>query len=370
MSRLDRNGALAVCRLLADTANGRTPDTTLLPDEDALLRFCKAHHLITIVSSALRTAGIPEEPYHTLHTIADTAAFHQVKNDLTTAALSKQLTTNGIDIVPLKGSALQAVYPEGWIRTATDADFYIPPHQLDRACAELTAAGFVQSGAHDGDTAFQKPPRTVIELHTTLGGFTPQQQQTLEQLSHTPFSVNEHYVYTLFHLYKHFLYAGAGVRMFFDVYCLSRAVTDRALIDRWLDKLALRGFDRAVQTVNGILFDGDSCPDPMTEVIDLILTSGAFGTSDTYHAMKRANQPITHTRRTRAWLTDYGFDRNTMTNRYPVLKQHRWLYPACAAHRVIHGLMFKRHLLKQAVRTEHAVAPEQMSRVLRAMQIL
>ncbi len=365
-----RDVSLAVCRMLGDAMNGRRSHNAVLPDEDALLRFCRSHRIDTLVSSALRTVGIPDGTYCRLHDLAERAAFHQIKSDLTADAVREELTAHGVTVLPLKGAALQAVYPKGWIRTTTDTDFFIRAHQLDTAVTVLTKEGFTQSSTHDGDFCFQKPPRSVIELHTTLGGFTARQKQALDRLTQTAFSVNEHYVYTLFHLYKHVLYAGAGVRMFFDLYCLSRAVTDRDGINDRLDSLSLRGFDRAVQTVNGILFDGAVCPDELSDVIDLVLTSGTFGTSDAYHAMKQASQPITQKNRVHTWLTDYGFDRAAMTIRYPVLERQIWLYPACAAHRILNGLLFKRTVLKDAIQSEHAVDPKRMDRILRALQIL
>lgn len=364
------NTALTVCRLLGDAANGRAVNTQALPDEASLLGFCKVHRLETLVSSALRTEGVPQKTYAALHDAASKAAFHQLKNDLTTAAVLENLTTHGVHVLPLKGAALQAVYPDGWVRTATDLDVYLTRSRVADAAAVLTAMGFVQSHAQGDDICFQKPPRTVVELHTSLGGYSKKQRQTLDRLSRVPFTVNEHYVYTLFHLYKHVLYAGAGVRLFWDMYCLSRAVTDRDVVERWLKDLELLPFDRAVHTVNGILFDGDPCTDDMTEVIAFVMCSGTFGTRGTHHTMKQAARPVTYQRRFHLWAVDYGFDRSAMTARYPVLMRHRWLYLPCAIHRIVRGALFKRAVLRHAVTAEHAPDRKQLERVLKALQIL
>ncbi len=365
-----RETALNTCRLLGNAVSGRVTDDNNLPDENQLRGFCKVHRLETLVSSALRTVGVDEMRYHTLHEVADTAAFHQIKNDLLSAEIISVLNQKGVRVLPLKGSALQAVYPKGWIRTATDTDLFVSKEHRDIAVDVLSAMGFTQIESHDGDISFQKPPRAVVELHTTLGGFSKTQKQTLERLSKTPFTVNEHYVYTLFHLYKHFLYAGAGVRLFLDIYCLSRAVTDRACVEQWLDELGILPFDRAVHTVNGILFDGDVCSDDMAQVIDLIIKSGTFGTEEMYHAMKDTSHTVTHENRYRTWIRDHGFDRVAMALRYPVLKQHGWLYPVCVIRRIAHGFFFKRTVLKKVTQIEYAVDRKQIHRVLKIMHIL
>ncbi len=364
------DAALSVCRLLGDAANGRALSTEALPDETVLLAFCKAHRIETLVSSALRIGGVEDTAFHALHDAAAVAAFRQTKNDAVAAVVPAQLEREQVHAQLLKGTALQAVYPEGWIRTSTDIDLYVTPEQADKACAALTAMGFVRTRSADGDICFQKPPQTAVEIHTTLGGYSEKQRRALHRLCRTPFTVNEHYVYTLFHLYKHFVYAGAGVRLFFDIDRLSRAVTDRQAVERWLEELGLSTFEHAVHTVNGILFDGEPCSDAMAEVVVLIIRSGAFGTGETYYAMKDAARPITHKNRVRVWLEDYGFDRQAMTARYTVLRRHLWLYPFCAAHRVIRGAIFKQTVLKTNHRTAHALDRRQMTRVLKTMQIL
>lgn len=370
MNDARRQEALAVCRLLGSAAGGRPFDVTQLPDETVLLGFSKVHRVTTLVSCALYAVGADDTAYPTLHAVAAKAAFHQTKNDLLTAQVLSAMTARGVTVQPLKGAALQAVYPDGWVRTATDTDLFISENQLDTATAVLTEAGFTKASAHDGDVCFHKPPRAVIELHTTLGGFSKAQQRALSRLSETPFSVNEHYVYTLFHLYKHFLYAGAGVRLFFDVYRLSQAVTDREYVARWLDDLEMAGFERAVLSVCGILFDGDESDERMDDVIDLVIYSGTFGTEETYYAMKKAADKVTHRHRLHTWMTDRGFDLPAMTARYPVLNKHPWLYPVCAVRRVVHGLLFKRAVLRHTVKAEHAADPARVRRVLQAMNVI
>lgn len=365
MTTSARDSLLAVCRLLAQH-DGNEP----LPPEQPLLAFSDAHRLTTLVSSALRTRNTADGDYRALHDAAAKAAFHQIKNDALTASILTQLYEKGVVPLPLKGAAIAAVYPDGWIRTATDTDWFIPDGQLPTAVKLLEELGFTKTADHDGEMSFQKPPRCVIELHTTLGGYSKKQQQTLRALSQTPFTINEHYVYTLFHLYKHFLYAGAGVRMFLDMYYLSRAVTDRACVEAWLTALDLLPFEDAVRRVSAVLFEGAVCTDELCEVVDLVLTSGTFGVGSTYHALKNAARPITHKNRFLAWTQDYGFDRQAMTARYPVLARHIWVYPVCVIHRVLHGIIFKRTVLQAAVKEEHAADRKQIDRILKTMNIL
>lgn len=370
MTTDQEKAALAACRILGDAINARAVSDDNRPPEAVLCDFAKAHRIETLLSSALRQSGIPDDAYLALHRAADTAAFHQVKKDLVSAALLHTLAAHGVQVLPLKGAALQAVYPDGWVRTTTDVDWYVLPAQYPLARKLLTDNGFTPIADHDGESAFHKPPRHVIELHTTLGGFSEKQKDTLARLAAQSFTVNEHYVYAVFHLYKHFLYAGAGVRLFLDVYLLSRAVTDRDTVERWLRELGLLPFDRAVHTVCGILFDRAPCTDTMHDVIGLVLRCGTFGTGETYHAIKKATRPLMHNNRVRVWLTDYGFDRHAMCVRYPVLKRCILLYPFLAVHRIVRGAIYKRAVVRHAVEATHAIDRSHMEHILKAMQIL
>ena len=143
--------ALAACRLLGDAANGRPVLCDQLPAEEALLGFSKAHRIETLISSALYSIGADEASYRTLHDTAAVAAFHQVKNDVIATALLLRFSSENLTVVPLKGTALQAVYPDGWIRTSTDLDLYLSAKQLDAATAVLTQEPHRVSGMHEGD---------------------------------------------------------------------------------------------------------------------------------------------------------------------------------------------------------------------------
>ncbi len=370
MNESARATALAICRLLGDAANHR-PLTVALPDKESVRVFSNTHRITTLVSCALRICRVSDEDYRAVHTDADVQAFHQIKADALSQTILERMRDAAVSPILLKGAALQAAYPAGWVRTATDTDLYISQAQLDRATCVLEEMGFVQSSVHGEQYSFQKLPRYRVELHTSLEGFTVSQRRVLDRLTQNgALSVDDHYVYTLFHLYKHFLHAGAGVRMFFDVYCLSRAVTDRPYIDRLLKELGLVHFERAVQTVNGILFDGDPDDGPMSEVIGFVFQSTAFGNSETYHALTAVNHSVTHYNRLAMWIKDYGFNRHAMTERYPVLLKHLWLYPFCCIHRVANGLLYKRTVLQAAYTAKHAIDRQQIKRILRTAGIL
>ena len=151
MNDVFRETALSVCRLLGDAANHRPVDAANLPDEARMSAFAKMHRLVPAVSGALTGSGIAADRYPALHDAAERAAFHQIKHEQLAADALKQVEAAGVAVLPLKGAALQAVWPNGWIRPTTDTDWLISTTQLPTAVTTLEAMGFTKRNAHDGD---------------------------------------------------------------------------------------------------------------------------------------------------------------------------------------------------------------------------
>lgn len=364
---------LSVCRALGQALTAR-PITAALPDADNTAAFAKTHALTSLLAGILPQ----DDAYAPLRDAAKAAAFKQIKTDALEAALSRRLSECGIRHIILKGSQLQRFYPANAVRSASDIDIYIDRKVQRDAAHVLQNDGFTVISQTKYDIGFQKPPRYHVELHLTMDGFTKKQQAILGALADNAQPIdgcryalcdNDCYIYTLFHLYKHFVIAGAGVRMFLDCYMMKQsAQLDSDYINRKLQELGIARFADTVDAVNRVLFEGESPSCEIEKVIAFVFYSRAYGVQSVHLALASLARPITKQSRFSRFITEYCFDIPSMALRYPVLERCVILYPFCCLHRVIHGMIFKKAVLKDAAVRER-LAKSRLSTIEQVMTI-
>jgi hypothetical protein len=93
------------------------------------------------------------------------------------------------------------------------------------------------------------------------------------------------YIYTLYHLYKHFVKGGVGVRYFLDMYLINEKMTfDNTYLNSELKKLGLFDFNETVKELYQVLFEDKSQDKRLTELSRFVYISGAHG-EQTFFAM-------------------------------------------------------------------------------------
>ncbi len=347
-----------ICREIGCAATGCIP-TAELPPADITQGFCDMQHLHTLLASSLSLRGSVPPDYQPLIAQGRALAAKQIKMDILENELSRRFTEANIRHIVLKGSHTRSFYPNTLSRTSADIDWQISPADKNRADALLIADGWTLKTADNDERCYEKAPRARLELHLTPEGFHASQKQQMQTMFNRAVAVDglrchltdsDAYVYAVFHLYKHFVLAGAGVRMFLDVYMMkTRGVSDCQDVDDALTLLDCAGFAACVHQINEVLFGGADSNADIDTLIRYVFAVGAYGDTAAQLALESLNTTIANHSRFKRILHNYCFDLASMKTRYPCLKRCALLYPFCAIHRVCHGLRFRRSTLRKTI---------------------
>lgn len=362
---------MAICRLLGSAVRG-VPFDGVLPSESVVMTFAEGHHILSLVGGAL-TLNHCEESYAELIKKSKQAVLKQVKIDAFEQTLCYRLNEHNIPYCILKGTQMRAFYPAGLVRTSADVDIFIPSSHIEAANALLCDDGFASVYSTPTDLSYERPPRYRVELHTTMEGVTEQQRRRMMVLYHRARSDNglrrklddnDHYLYTLMHLYKHFVETGVGVRMVLDIYVLEQTATlDRSYIDAMTQALGIHVFAQRIRQLGKILFEGAPSTTEFDCLTAYVFAGHAFGTQDIYMALAPLRTALGAESRLQRLQMKYGLSCYAMEQRYPVLKKVGILYPLCVAHRAVRGMMFKRVVWREACNREQ-IAKRQYRAVL------
>lgn len=355
-----KNGYI-VCKSIGDVINCKQPTYIKCETSDDVkcrIAFLKAHNLFTLYDFTVKNQDcvefLGEDKHQKLSLMLSKAVFKQLKYDLMSDNISNLLSTNKVKHLILKGTELKKYYPENIVRTSNDIDIYVRKNEIKNACRVLTEDGFVYENTGDGNNfIFKKEPRYYIELHTGLEGFNKYQESILTGLADKAINVSatryalsddDCYIYCLFHLYKHFVLSGAGVRMFLDTYLIRKnAALDFDYIIPILKKLKIDGFESAVCDINRCLFEGADACDDIKNVIEFIFDSGTFGKTSNSRHLNKINSKISYqSKLDKAYTVSFS----SMKKRYPILKTLPFLYPFSFIHRFFHGIIHKRDVIK------------------------
>lgn len=373
------NKSIQICNLLGDSVNKKIV-YEYTPDEFAVW-FSEYHNLSALFCSALNYYGIVGGEAQRIELLSDKEIFKQLKSDALQEKICKLFSENGIAHMVLKGTRTRKFYPEYLIRTSNDIDLYVKPDDIAAASGLLKNIGLECVICHDGDAEFAMNG-SYVELHTSLGGFTKKQKrfwnsvasEILEQSEkNIELSNDDCYIYSVFHLYKHFITAGSGARMFLDVYCIGKTQgLDDQYIKTSLKNLGLLDFEEKVSEINGVLFEGKAASEEILELLEFVFKNGAFGSGEAAKYLKYAGTQVTGQKNIRHVMQDLCLDFGSMKKRYKILNKVAVLYPFCVVHRFLKGRVFRKKTLKNVIKSEkeNFVQSEHYSRILKISGII
>lgn len=389
MNNYLENGYI-VCNAIGDAVNLKdSQPIKCKTKEDVVSRinFLITHNLVTLLDIAVDkvslAAFLDKDESKKINDKVKQAVFRQFKCDLMSDSISKSLSENSVRHIVLKGTEFKRFYPDSLVRTSNDVDIYVSADDLENAGRVLGDMGFRFDKIYDNiEFSYIKDPRYYVELHTDMEGFTRQQKSVLQEISKNAEKVsgerlrlndNDFYIHSLFHLYKHFVRSGAGVRMFLDVYLVRKNGTlDYQYIRPILKKLGIDGFEQAVIKVNNGLFEGVLADDDIKDVVEFVFSSGTFGRNSSHLHLSKINTKATGENQWSRMNINYGVGFDAMKKRYPVLEKIPVLYPLSFIHRFFYGIIYKRDVIKSAVEREQSVSKDRVNRydkILKTMKI-
>jgi len=260
--------------------------------------------------------------------------------------LLSALPEAGIELLPVKGCWLKEQYPEIDYRQMSDLDLLI--HEEDaisaRGVMQRLGYSFVEESGEHHDS-YAKPPYMGVELHLSLLPEEDDNFHYYNDIWSQAVSVEEcpgvfrlkaedEYIFYMVHLYKHMLYAGAGIRSFLDcvVYWQTYPDMDGTYLSGEFEKLGLTKFVSAVQQLAFCWFvSGDKVPESAANLENNVIHGAAHGTEEQWFQRNMDKLYKKYKSRFVAQMA-YWFSRvfaplEEMEPQYPVLKRYPFLLP-------------------------------------------
>lgn len=336
--------------LTQNVIRGETVDDTVVsactPEMlENVYKLAARYDLAHLIGQAVSKLDLPESEAKQKCTKAAMAAFvRHMRLDFDRQQTCQVLENAKIPFLPLKGSVLQALYPEPWLRTSCDVDILVRREDLEKAVNILVDSLSYKRGVQDThDVVLQTPSGSYIELHFDLveeGRANSAkavlckvwETATLRDGSSFWFELPDAYIYFyhIAHMAKHFETGGCGIRPFIDLWLLeNRAGGDPAQRIELLKQGNLLQFAQATVKLSCVWLDSDA-PDPLSQKMeDFLLRGGSFGSVSNRVALHQKARGGSFTYIISRIFAPY----EKLKSYYPILEKHRWLTPVMQVRR-------------------------------------
>ena len=205
-----------------------------------------------------------------------------------------------IPFIPLKGSVIRKYYPEPWQRTSCDIDVLVKEKDADNAAEYLqTRLQYRCEEKWQHDISLFSPSNVHVELHFKLLDLDFKQVKDLidvwsvdeiSLLSDSEYQMSKELflLYHIYHMAKHFIHGGCGIKPFIDLWIIKNKVGfDEEKAQKMLQESGLLAFfERSTDLVN-VWFEGKEHSEITQEMEDYVLQGGVYGTLEQQLAMSQ-----------------------------------------------------------------------------------
>ena len=326
-----------------ETADAFSADRMTAELADGLYALSEKHDLAHIVGSALFRHDVLGECEAAVkfRRAVDQAMSRYLRMKFEYGRICSILEELRIPYIPLKGAILRDFYPEPWMRTSCDIDILVHEESLAAAIGALTGKlGYENKGRSYHDVSLFSPSGIHLELHFDAlenGRLSPECAAVLRGIwkdavpaadgsVQLRMSDEMFYFYHMAHMAMHLVSGGCGIRPFLDVWVLNNRIPfDPQKRNALLSQGKLLAFAQTARKAAQVWFSGET-PDALTQrLCEFVIGSGAYGTALGKAAVQQTKQGgnLRYVLGNRIFMPYVA-----MKERYPILKDHKYLLPA------------------------------------------
>lgn len=341
----------------------------------ALFTFAKRHSVEALIFHGLEQLDMDEEDpvwqnwCNRAQMILTQSIVQLADRDL----IIDELTSEGIELLPVKGCWVKELYPEIDYRQMSDLDMLIRKEDCDKIHAKMLELGYsvneeIGRAIH---ISYMKKPYMEVELHKRLLPWDDPHHKYYDNIWEKAVAVAENahlyqlkaedeYIYYILHMYRHVVDAGVGIRMFLDsvVYRNAYPDMDRDYLKKELKELDVWKFTQQVETLADCWFlTGEEIPSELLSLAENALTDGIYGTEERMIQKrmetleKKYKNPLIRT--IAYWSSRIFLSREEMECWYPWLENLPWLLPVCWCMRLIEAVLKKPKTLLRQMKMTH-----------------
>lgn len=297
--------------------------------------------------------------------------------------LGDAFSEQGIDHLFLKGSVLKGLYPRPELRQMGDADILIRNEQYEVTKPVMLALGFEESHIGPYDYTWNTADLHV-ELHYRLA--SPADSDFLTYFGNGwqravktgtsccyEYSTEDHLIYLIMHLAKHYRDSGIGLKHAIDLWVYHHTYSElhEDYLKQELEQLHLWEFYCNVRNMLQVWFAERPSDEKAEFMTHVFFQNGAFGAHENFiistgvRAAKRSGS--SQTAQLRRTIDVLFPNQETMSKRYPVLKKAPILLSLMWIIRGARVLFLYPEKLQQQKTEISAATPEKITRYQQAL---
>lgn len=342
--------------LLSCALNGTAPDKAEEGmDFSALFALAKKHQIYNIVYPLISDMeALPKEEKENWrnYNLSEIARMLTVNNER--SLIVNDLAKNGIKFMPLKGLILKNYYPKESMRQMSDNDILYDFTKRDILHGIMVKNGYKAVATGENSDDYFKPPCSTFEFHRQLffqeSDFCPHFDHLWDNAYRDEdnpcmyhMNLNDVYVYSVCHMYKHFSTAGCGVRFLADNYVFLRKENDNLdwnYINHCFDEYGISEYERESRELAFKLFGGKELNEAETALFETYINFGIYGSGKIRLAKnieKLADNGSVKTAKKKYIFRRLFPSRKKMIADYRALEKRPWLLPAYYIIRLVKG---------------------------------
>ena len=306
-------------------------------DREELKAIGDRQAILPVIGEGLRKLGSLPERKRTLRNGMMGYVYQYVVRDRALCQIGDALSRIDVPYVFLKGSVLQDLYPQPWMRSSGDIDVLVHEEDLEKAVAVIekeTEFRFNKRGYHD---VVMLSKRLCLELHFSIKENMANIDRLLSRAWEyaVPTDDGKRYAltpefqvfYNLAHMSYHMVHGGLGIRPFLDVWLLKEKTQfNETVVRQMCGECGILRFYEVVGDMIDVWMN-DFAHTEVTRVLEqFCLNGGVFGAIENGAAMRK--------RRGWAYLWSRLFaERSALEETYPSLRGRPCLVPLYQARR-------------------------------------
>ena len=296
------NDADYLLKLLSCALNGKKPKAAAGGvDFDALLSLAKKHQIYNMVFPLIKdideVSDEAKENWRS-YTLSEISRMITVNHER--EKIFAEMAEAKIRFMPLKGLILKNYYPKESMRQMSDNDILIDAAKRDELYGIMKKNGYKTVATGENSDDYFKPPYGTFEFHRELffseHNFCPRFDGLWDravQDKGNPFmyhmDLNDVYIYSVCHMYKHFSTAGCGIRFLADNYVFLKKESealDWDYINSRFEEYGISEYEKKSRELALKLFDEKELDESETELLESYMNFGIYGSGTVRLAKK------------------------------------------------------------------------------------
>lgn len=259
-------------------------------DWDKIIKISEKQDVFGLLAGAVPNEILPDKTKTELNNYEKSQIVHMISMNNELAKIEKELEALGIRFMLLKGARIREFYPKQMMRQMSDFDIMYDIENKDKLIQMMNGNGYTLTSDGGNSEDFWKEPFFTFEFHHDLFkdvyGFCPDFSFVWDRAKKSddnPFkyemTVEDIYLHSLAHMYKHFVFGGFGIRFIIDNYLIIKQFSnsfDEEYVSKRIDEMKLADFRNTIDNLSLSFFEGE-LNDEQAEFIKKRILDGLFG---------------------------------------------------------------------------------------------